>query len=615
MKIGKWLGVFFGVQITLFSFSQEKEGYYLFPIKPGQRNYLSGTMGEMRGTHFHGGIDIRTEGRIGLPVHAAADGHVVRIKVQLGGYGHSLYILHPNGTTTIYAHLDKFSAPLEAYLVQQQYARKTYPLQLYPESQRFSVKKGEVIAYSGNSGGSGGPHLHFEIRDKNQQVLDPLSFGFEEVLDRTSPYLRKVAFQTLEQDARINGAFGRRAYNVIKQNGLYTIAEPIHLKGCIGMEILYHDRHEGSTGRNGIPQVVLAVDNDTVYHEQKAILSYSKMRNIIPHMNYPHYSVGKEKFNKLWMDDGNELNFYLKTNSGIDFKGVPTVIRLALTDIHGNASEFKITPTSEQITKPPSINSFEVVRNQLHFVLPRSDNQARIYVNDTDSLLNPYLVSDQNYYLWDLRDGLPDSMFSAGVTLEPNFLSSIPSGQEYTIHNKDFSMAFQPNTLFDTLYLKFKKNLTVDSLEIFSFENLHEPFRNHTSLTLRPEFDYNTDHRVYIKVGKRFYYVGGKWEDDKISFRTRDLSHFVLLDDTVPPTVQPRTVNSRRISLTISDDLSGIRSYEATLNEDWLLMKYDKKNKHLEAQGKSPNSFYTGKFILKLYDNHGNLATYKKTIP
>lgn len=140
---------------------------------------LSGTFGELRSNHFHSGLDIKTQQRQGLDVVASAIGYVSRINIQHYGYGKALYVQHPNGYTTVYAHLKKFSPEIEAYVKKRQYANETYEIELFPEANELQVEANELIAFSGNTGGSGGPHLHFEIRDGSQRPMNPKLFGIE----------------------------------------------------------------------------------------------------------------------------------------------------------------------------------------------------------------------------------------------------------------------------------------------------------------------------------------------------------------------------------------------------------------------------------------------------
>jgi hypothetical protein len=196
-----------------FSRPDEKfpnEEKYLYPINPGFPGSLAGTMGELRSNHFHSGIDIRTGNVIGLPVLASKSGYISRVSVTPSGYGNVLYITHPDGNTTLYAHLDKFKGALAEYVLQEQYRRKTSKINLYFRANQFVVKRGDTVALSGNSGSSGGPHLHFDIRDPNNFALNPLLVeSFPEITDDMPPAIEKIALKTLDINSRINDKFGR----------------------------------------------------------------------------------------------------------------------------------------------------------------------------------------------------------------------------------------------------------------------------------------------------------------------------------------------------------------------------------------------------------------------
>src|SRR5690606_36693228 len=201
------------------SYSQIEKGYYLFPIKPGERNYLAGNMSEIRPNHFHTGLDIKTDGRQGLPVHAAADGFVQRMKISSFGYGNILYLRHNNGQITVYAHLREFAPALAKYIREEMYQAQKNELELYLDETTFPVKKGDVIAYSGNTGSSGGPHLHYEIRDSLDRAIDPLKFEFKEIVDNTPPTITKIAVSPLNIGSRINGKFEREEFSVHYDGG------------------------------------------------------------------------------------------------------------------------------------------------------------------------------------------------------------------------------------------------------------------------------------------------------------------------------------------------------------------------------------------------------------
>jgi murein DD-endopeptidase MepM/ murein hydrolase activator NlpD len=222
------------------SFAQKEsypKGYYQFPITPGSPNTLAGGLGDLRTNHFHAGIDIRTQQREGLSVYAAAEGYVYKVAVQRSGYGNVIYLRHPNGQTTVYGHLLKFSDKLADWVRAEQYKKQSFEIDLFPAPGQFSFRKGEVIALSGNTGGSAGPHLHFEIRDSRDNYLNPLYFGFREIRDVTPPKFVSLAIRPLDINGRVNGQFDRRVYNTVKQkDGSYRLAYPVTATGLIGID-------------------------------------------------------------------------------------------------------------------------------------------------------------------------------------------------------------------------------------------------------------------------------------------------------------------------------------------------------------------------------------------
>ena len=182
---------------------------------------LSGSFAELRSNHFHSGLDIKTKGKVGFKTYASAEGYVSRIKISRYGYGKALYITHPNGYTTVYAHLQKFAPKIEAYVKKQQYKKETFELELFPKAEELKISSKEVIAYTGNTGGSGGPHLHFEIIDQQERPINPMLFGFD-IKDTTKPVVHELYGYPLSEGSHINGETSRVKIRIIKlPNGQY----------------------------------------------------------------------------------------------------------------------------------------------------------------------------------------------------------------------------------------------------------------------------------------------------------------------------------------------------------------------------------------------------------
>jgi hypothetical protein len=604
------------------SFGQSgKNSYYLFPINPGQQNFLAGSMGELRSSHFHAGIDIKTGGQIGLPVHAAADGFVWRIRVAKGGYGNAIYLKHPNGTTTVYGHLDKFEKNVARYVLENQYTQESFDIQLFPNSSIFPVKRGDIIAYSGNTGSSSGPHLHFEIRDERQDILDPLQYGFEEIQDHQSPLIKNIAFVTLNPDSRVNHTFGRHEFDVIKTEHFFTTRVPIRLEGKIGVEIYGYDRQDGVWSKNGISDIIMKIDGDTVFSQSISKLAFSEQRNILAHIDYGAYKEHGIKYNKLFVDDGNTHHMYIQPSSGFDFSDSVHFIQIYVKDSYGNISTFETKVNIHKIVnKPdPKIKDFEIFRNFVHFKANHTGNAnlIQLYFGQAFVELSPYRTDKLTaYYIWDLRNGLPDSLNFCGEVVKTGIYTEIPSQTETAFYNHSVDLFFKKKSLFDTLYLQFEKSFDSSrQLEIFKFPHADIPLNSSVEITLKPNCIYpDSTTSVYAVYNRSLNYVGGEWSNGEISFKTTDLVTFTLAQDTIPPTISATIINKDQLYFKIDDEMSGIKEYRATIDGAFVLMNYETKKKQIWSEKLNANIPFQGEFVLMVSDNTGNKSFYTKTL-
>ncbi len=589
----------------------------MFPVRPGEPNFLAGTMGEMRGSHFHGGIDIRTGGRTGLPVYATADGYISRIQAGTGGYGHVLYLTHTDGLISVYGHMNLFEDEIEKFLRMKQYEEESYEIRLFPDRDQFYFQKGEIIGYSGNTGSSSGPHLHFEIRDQDHRFLNPQEFGYTEIKDNISPFVKSIAFVTRDGNARVNGAFGRFEFEIIKVEGKYTTRKPIALNGNIGVEIYHYDNLNGTYSRNGIPEVTFFIDDDTAFHQVKERMSFNQNRNILVHLDYPTYVWRKRRYNKLYLSDGNLLDIYKKTQRSNFFDENPHELKIVLRDNHNNFSEFQTTVNNRRIVYPetPLKTHFQIYENHLQF--RSGDSTATVYHNYDKSGIKPYTSNKSwYYYLWDLRKALPDSIISGRTKIKPDLYVTIPPGFEFNFYNRDFDIETDGYTLFDTLYLRFEKGYdTLNNRELFQFKNRITPLRAEARVTLKPDSVYGDKSGVFtVSRSKLSYVESEKLENGSYEFEARDLLRYTIAYDTIPPVITPINWSRTNLKMKIEDSGSGIKKYNATINGRFLLMRYESKQDLLMAQPKDPNIPLSGEFILKVEDNLGNIAEIKRKL-
>ena len=598
-----------------------EKNYFDFPIQPDKINYLSGNMGELRSSHFHAGLDIKTAGRVGLNVFAAADGYISRIRIGTAGYGNCIYIQHPNGTTTVYAHLQRFSPEVAKYALNHQYKRKSFEVNLFPKRGEFKVAKGDIIGLSGNSGSSTGPHLHFEIRGSNQEVLDPLRIGFSQIEDNIAPTAQHLALKTMNIHSRVNGQFGRFEYELTRQGNDFILTDTIAVFGKIGLELYAYDRHNGAANRNGVPIIDVFVDDHLYFHQNIDTIQFSQQKNIRIHTNYQAQRESRRRFNKLYIDDGNSLDFYdAKENNGFLLvnPGEVKVITAKLQDAYGNQSTVKLTliGKASEVCLAKDIkekrNSY-VLDNTLMLFQNRDSliNNITLYNQEGSLIIEPTYFNDQaNVYLVDLRRFLPKKVtLTDGTEQALYFKDLIPAASEHAYLSDTYSLRFSKSSLFDTVYVRARHFIDDDQIEIFEVDQDLYPLRGSIKAEFQPigKYDSLEKYHVYgLDNPENPSFIGGKYEAGKFAFELSNFGRFTLLKDDEAPVISRRSLKNGIISFSIRDNLSGINNFEAKLNGEWLLMNYEPKRNLIWSERLDKNKPLQGEFQLKVADNAGN---------
>lgn len=490
---------------------------------------LAGTFGELRSNHFHAGIDIKTQQREGLPVYGIGDGTVTRIKVALWGYGKVLYVAHPNGYTSVYGHLQKFSPKIEAYIKKIQYQKKSYEVEVFPDYGELKIDKGELIAYSGNTGGSSGPHVHFEIRSSvSEKPTNPLLYGID-VADATNPILEKLYLYPLAEDSQVNKSAERIEVNFTKQSDGTFLANKVIALGKIGVGFIGFDRQDMAANRNGIYAASLSVNGKTYTSYDFESFSFGETRYINTLIDYDYLGRYRKRIQKLFKSPGNKLSIYneLYNNGEIEIReGLTYAIELKIKDLKGNNVTLKI----------PVEGKKEALK------IPRTETKTENYVIAT---------KPNNYDLGGAKVYFPANTFYE------DFYIDLKKGQD--------TVGIHRNTV--PAHRNF--TITFDASK-YSKEEQKQLFIARLDDKLRPS---------YVSTYKRA---------GTFTTRTRYLGTYTLAKDSVAPRIRVKNFkekqwlnNYKYLSLAISDDLSGVDTYSATLNGNWILMEYEPKTNTL----------------------------------
>jgi len=275
---------------------------------------LSGTFAELRSNHFHSGLDIKTQQREGLNVYAAAEGYVSRIKISHYGYGKALYITHPNGYTTVYAHLKKFAPRVEDYIKKLQYEKESFEIEVFPDIETLPIASDEIVAYSGNTGGSGGPHLHFEIRDKEEHPINPMLFGID-IQDSQPPKIISAFAYPISSDAHINESTELTKLRLKEENnGTYTV-ENIKAYGKIGFGIETYDRQDLAANKNGVSNIQTFFNGNKNFEIDFKRFSFDETQHLNRLIDYEYYENENTRIQKLFVQQNNPLSLYKDVDS------------------------------------------------------------------------------------------------------------------------------------------------------------------------------------------------------------------------------------------------------------------------------------------------------------
>ncbi|MFA5417152.1 MAG: M23 family metallopeptidase [Bacteroidales bacterium] len=537
--------------------------------------YLTGTFGELRTNHFHAGIDIKTQGREGHKVRAIEDGWVSRIKVSPGGYGKAIYITHPNGFVSVYGHLQRYNDSIQRFVKDIQYKRESFEIEVFPDKNEIPVKKGELIAYSGNTGGSEGPHLHFEIREEaTQYSLNPLLFKTIKVKDFYRPQILSMSVYPVDSNSFVNGKQDTVFLDITGWGNQHKLKSPktIKVSGRVSFGLVTQDLMNEIPNKNGVYEVRLLDDTTQLFCLMMDKLSFSTARYINSLIDYGAFQENRKRYIRTQIDTNNLLfNYQQVLSNGIYYFEDSLTHKLTwdVKDAYGNQA----------------LLPFEV----------QNDTAKATFVRRT-LIKTPYFIQ-----------------------------ANAPA----SVKNKSLELTIPANAFYQSFYFDLRQFDTDSSKlsPVFKVHNNRIPIQKNLTLSILADenmlksIDPQKLYLGYSPKNKNFYSVGGKMDHGRMVASILNLGYYQIMVDTLPPVIKPVNVLTKkdgkplsRIKISIKDNQTGIASYRATLNGRWILMEYDAKNNLLFYEIDKRMKSGDNAFELMVKDHVGNQSTYRKII-
>jgi len=539
------------VVIILTTFSQiikcQTTGFYNPIALPPS---ISGSFGEIRSDHFHSGVDFRTNGKTGFRVYSSEKGYVSRIKVSAVGFGKTVYIDHPNGFTTVYAHLDGFSKKITQYVENAQYSLRSFEVELFPEKNEILIEKGEIIGFSGNSGSSGGPHLHYEIRYTSSQIpMAPLKhFENWKNTDTSAPTLNKIYIYQIDSINYLMDSIERKSLKFNKNRNNYQVVDTIKAYGRIGLGIESYDYVNENSNRCGFSEISLKVNDKITYKLSLDSFAFAETKYVNSIIDYGTKIITNEEVVQLWVDDNNKFSGLNVDKS----KGFITIennkvynISIDIEDHAGNTANLKMI-----------IKGFNVQKKEISTISSKS------------------------------------------TLLEFN--------KEHKISAKGYEIIIPKDALYHNLYFSHSMDSTNKKQPVYRIHNPKTPIHKRFTLRIEPNsFYYKYINKLYIGYinGKGIEFVDSKNTSESIEASCSKFGNYTLLIDTIPPQIKPINISNKQNLLNESKmnfqliDETGINTYAGYIDNNWVLFEWDPKNKVLthvlDNSRIKPNSWHS----------------------